>query len=284
MNLLSEGIAMHFSQLLTDEEKWFFDHHGFLILRGIISAEEVAEMKSLGEEWHSRLTNLPAPLYSSSREHPDFSPNIAHWINRIEYGHPVFERLALNPEVLRVVIALTHGYPTLVDTALTRNTTASDDIRFHEVRGGYRMLDGEPFANFLNAGIALVDVPADTGFVCIPGSHKDHFLVPDSIGIYDTAPSVFNPSVRAGDCVLFTEALRHGARRWTASTPRFTIFNRYKAGDCEGRPLPEFQHLVSEDLYELGTSLPMGQEKNVVRRFLDSVKQDTSAHAQEMVS
>jgi hypothetical protein len=257
-----------FHTLLTDEEKWFFDHHGFLILRGIVPPDDIARMIALGAEWHARLDNLPAPLRSSSNT-ASYAANIAHWINRIEYGDPVFERLVLNPAVLRVVISLTQGSPTLVDTALTRNTAASADIGFHEVRGGYRIVDGEPFADFLNAGISLVDVPEGAGFVCIPGAHKDHFPAPDSIGIYDDTPLVLNICPKAGDCVLFTEALRHGARRWTAPYARFTVFNRYKAGDCEGRPLEAYRGQVSEELYELSDSQPLGYRKAVVQRFLE---------------
>lgn len=265
-----------FSALLTEDEKWFFDHHGFLILRQVVSPSDVAQMREIGLRWHSLpLAELPPPLTSTSDMHYQEHPNIARWINRIEYGDEVFQRLVLNREILRVVIALTHGYPTLVDTALTKNTTASDDIHFHQVPGGYRIREGEPFADFVNAGISLVNVPPGTGFVCIPGSHKDHYPAPESLAIYDDSPSVWNVSVRAGDCVLFTEALRHGARRWTESSPRLTIFNRYRAGVCEGRPIPAHRAKVSDDVYELGQSMEFGQQKQVVRRFLEAWSQES---------
>jgi hypothetical protein len=260
---------MQFNELLTSDEKWHFDHHGFLILRGVLSPSECEAMRALGEEWHGALNNLPAPLHSTSSAHKNYSPTIAHWINRIEYGDPLFAKLTLHPKILRVIIALTQGYPTLVDTALTRNTKDSDDLKFHEVANGYRMHNNEPFADFLNAGVSLVDVPDGSGFVCVPGSHKRNFPTPESVSIYDNGPTVYNPTIRAGDCVIFTESLRHGARRWTGADPRFSVFNRYKAGDCEGCPVGEFKHKISEELLELSTSMPFGTEKKLVRRFLD---------------
>lgn len=258
-----------FRTLLRPDEKWFFDHHGFLILPQVISPAEVVRMKALGEVWHTlELADLPPPLTSTADTNPQYPADIARWINRIEYGDEIFQRLVLNPQIMRVVIALTQGCPTLVDTALTRNTTGSADIQFHQVTGGYHWREEEPFADFLNAAVSLVDVPEGTGFVCMPGSHKDRYPAPGGLTIYAGSPSVVNLPLRAGDAVVFTESLRHGARRWTAPYPRFTIFNRYKAGECEGRPLPAYRHLVSPEVYELGQSMPMGQTKQVVARLL----------------
>ena len=67
--------------------------------------------------------------------------------------------------------------------------------------------------DFLNAGVSLVDVPEGNGFVCLPGSHKRNFT--PKLSIYDGPPTVINVPVSAGDAVIFTEALMHGARRWT---------------------------------------------------------------------
>ena len=122
---------------------------------------------------------------------------------------------------MRVVLALTDNSPQQAGIGLARNTRETDDLPFHGgVSGGihhpandYQAADGGVFATFLNAGVSLVDVPAGTGFVCIPGSHKAHFPKPDRVTIYDGQPLVANPAVRAGDAVLFTEALCHGARR-----------------------------------------------------------------------
>ena len=164
---------------------------------------------------------------------------------------------------MRVVLALTGNSPQLLSVALVRNTKKSDDIQFHGgFSGGLRNLrtitkaaNGEVFATFLNAGVSLVDVPVGTGFVCIPGSHKSNFPKPDHVNIYDTPPTVANISVKAGDVVLFTEALCHGARRWTLDTPRRTVFVRYSTSYASWSPgygpIEEHRDKLSEDVYEL---------------------------------
>ena len=109
--------------MLTPEEKWFFDHHGFIILRNVVPPEDIQIMIELGNEWHDMtLEELPPPLTSTSRTN-DYNSTIAHWINNVQYGKAVFQRLVLNLEIMRVVIALTRAAPCLVDCALTKNYT-----------------------------------------------------------------------------------------------------------------------------------------------------------------
>lgn len=261
--------------MLTPEEKWFFDHHGFIILRNVVPPEDIQLMIELGNRWHDMtLEELSPPLTSTSRTN-DYNSTIAHWINNVQYGDAVFQRLVLNLEIMRVVIALTRATPCLVDCALTKNYTTSDDINFHASGQDYDVEDGEPHAGFINAGTSLVDVPEGTGFVCLPGSHKRNFDPPENLSIYDGPPTVINVPVNAGDCVIFTEALYHGARRWTEDYPRFTVFNRYIDNGSHGAlPKEEHRHLISDEVYELEQPAIRGQQKQVVKRILKDLDSD----------
>jgi len=258
--------------MLTSEEKWFFDHHGFIILQQVVSAEDIQLMIELGNNWHDMtLEELPSPLTSTSRA-GSYPETIAHWINNVQYGDAVFQRLVLNPEIMRVVIALTRSSPCLVDCALTQNYETSDDINFHASGQDYGIENGEPHAGFVNAGTSLVDVPEGTGFVCLPGSHKRNFEPPENLSIYDSSPTVINVPVNAGDCVIFTEALYHGARRWTETYPRYTVFNRYIDNGTHGSlPKEEFKHLISDEVYELELPAKRGEQKTVVRQIINDL-------------
>lgn len=260
--------------MLTPEEKWFFDHHGFIHLRSVVPPDELMRMIELADAWHDMaLKELPPPLASTSRS-GEHAPTIAHWINHVQYGDAVFQRLALNADIMRVIIALTRETPCLVDCALTKNYNTSDDISFHAAGKDYSIVQGEPRAGFLNAGVSLVDVPEGTGFVCLPGSHKRNFEPPD-LSIYDGPPTVINIPVRAGDAVIFTEALMHGARRWTLDTPRYTVFNRYIDEGSHGTlPIESHRHLIPDDLYELELPAVRGMRKDVVARLIDRLNTD----------
>ena len=151
--------------MLTTEEKWFFDHHGFIHLRDVVPPDDLRRMIQLADVWHDMaLEELPPPLASTSRS-GQHTPTIAHWINHVQYGDVAFQRLALNADIMRVIIALTQGTPCLVDCALTKNYRTSDDISFHAAGKDYSVVQGQPRAGFLNAGVSLVDVPEGTGFV-----------------------------------------------------------------------------------------------------------------------
>ena len=268
--------------MLSEEEKWHFDLQGYLILKQAVPCEDLEYMRQLSEQWHGLDdSELPPPL--TTYRDPSTKPTTPRSINQVEYADNVFERLILNREIMRVVLALTDNSPQHMGIGFTRNTIENDDLPFHGgVSGGihnpandYQAADGRIFATFLNAGVSLVDVPPGTGFVCIPGSHKSYFQKPDHLDIYDAPPLVANLSVLAGDVILFTEALCHGARRWTEVEPRATAFVRYCTSYASWSPgiapLEEYRDRISPELYELKQPASFRQRKKVVLRLLEEM-------------
>jgi hypothetical protein len=227
---------------------------------------------------------LPLPLQGF--RHPSGHPQ---FIANVQYGDPGFAALALNVSVMRVVQGLTSGQCTLVGSDLVqmrREGGALNEGPFHgeigEQVGGsvvpgrqwkdYHVTDaGEIRVGFVNCGVSLVDVPSGMGFACIPGSHKRNFRPPDNLEEHYPAeqvlrgpgvpsvdktmgpPTVANLAVRAGDCICFTEALRHAILRWDAPHPRLTVFNRYKAswGRASFDDLKEHAHRLPPALLRL---------------------------------
>ncbi len=262
--------------LLAPTEKWFFDHHGYILLKDVVPKADIYRMIALGDRWHELpLEQLPPPLTSTALKDPNASPTLARWVNHVQYLDGAFQRLVLNRKIMRVILALTRGNPCLVDTALTKNYRSSDEITFHAAGRDYHVDNMVPYAGFLNAAISLVDVPEGAGFVCLPGSHKRNFELPETISIYDGPPTVANISVNAGDCLIFTEALYHGALPWSEDIPRMTVFNRYiGSGSHSSLPLEDYKHLISSDIYELEQPAVVGQRKQVVDRLLDDLASD----------
>ncbi|MDA0839549.1 MAG: phytanoyl-CoA dioxygenase family protein [Planctomycetota bacterium] len=265
--------------MLTEKEKWLFDLHGFLHLKKVISPEDVARMVELCDQWHALPDDqLPPPLHTYKDSHTKSSA--ARAIDHPEYADEVFQRAILNLEIMRVILALTDNCPKSLLVALTKNTSQSDDISFHGgVSGGirnpandYQAADGRVFATFLNAAVSLVDVPEGTGFVCIPGSHKSEFKKPEDVDIYDDPPTVFNVCPKAGDVVIFTEALCHGGRKWTHDEPRRTLFMRYSTAYASwsptAGPLENHRDKISDEIYELKQNAGFQQRKRVVQRLL----------------
>jgi len=76
---------------------------------------------------------------------------------------------------------------------------------------------------------SLTDVnPGDGGFCVIPGSHKGNFPAPDDIMTWEADQEVvFQPTLKAGDLVIFNEATTHGTLPWKGQGERRTLLFRY---------------------------------------------------------
>jgi hypothetical protein len=272
--------------MLSARERWQYDHHGLLHLPGLVAADDVEQMRSAAEHWHSLPdAELPPPLVKSAPSHPNWNDGrISGWVDHPHYRDEAYQRVLLHPEILRIVIGLTGRRPVLIGTSVTMCERGDDAIPLHggsrPSGGHYRLIaagseghgtdppprvdpaalaeslgDSEPeqleiYDSFINVAVSLVDNPLGAGFVCVPGSHHSHFRMPPVstegvrsslaggedeaqderlISVTDGAPTILNLPAAAGDVIVFSESMCHGARAWDEDYPRFTLFNRFRA-------------------------------------------------------
>ena len=86
----------------------------------------------------------------------------------------------------------------------------------------YFCQEGQIYCDFFVVFFYLTNVmPGDGGLVVISGSHKIEFLRPPDLFVPDSAetepeppPAVTNITPRAGDVVIISELLTHGALIW----------------------------------------------------------------------
>jgi hypothetical protein len=111
----------------------------------------------------------------------------------------------------------------------------------------YQWVRGRMYNGLIKVLYTLTDVnPGDGGFVCVPGSHKANV---------DFKPAgdshlVINPGMRAGDMLVFTEALLHGSRAWKGAEPRIALIYSYAPGCLvwkDPRTLAHYAHSVFTD-------------------------------------
>jgi ectoine hydroxylase-related dioxygenase (phytanoyl-CoA dioxygenase family) len=96
---------------------------------------------------------------------------------------------------------------------------------------------------------ALEDVElGDGGFVGVLGSHKAN------INTYKPpldSPLVFNPMLKAGDMLIFTESLVHGTLRWNSDKRRRSLLYKYSPGYSswsKADQLDQYLELAQTDL------------------------------------
>ena len=79
----------------------------------------------------------------------------------------------------------------------------------------------------------LTDVnPGDGGLCLVPGSHKCNFALPLELRTYEQHQEfVKQIPCKAGDVVIFTEAVTHGTLPWQGEHQRRSILFRYSPGN-----------------------------------------------------
>ena len=207
--------------MLTDEQKFLFDLQGYVVLSGVLTESECSELIALADaawprqpddgpfrreeaitRWHPRFLDL--------LDHPRVLPVLAELIGsrlRADHDYCIFMREGADGQLI-------HGGP-----------------RRFETDHWYYYSDGIMRNGLTVATWALTDTgPGDGGFVCIPGSHKTNFMtnLPDDVRNQTRAPEyVVQPTLDAGDVLIFTEALMHGTRAWRAAHERRALLYKY---------------------------------------------------------
>ncbi len=265
---------------LTEEEKWYFDLHGFLVLRDVIPKDKVTEMLEVLWYWLRADDAALAPPLKRSRQEP-CKTHLAH----VQYGHELFEELAMNRDIMRVVAGLMMNAPRLFHCNFTMMTKHDSPQHFHRDDSGfkfpagfrnphndYQAAAGHIYCSHIATWVALVDVPPGTGFCLVPGSHKSEFTTPAHLPVKHNPPTSITLPMNAGDVAIFSTNLLHDASPWTENYPRMNIFQRYQlsayfneAGKG-GYPFDEHRDKISDEQYEL-ESLSKDM-KAVVQRIL----------------
>jgi hypothetical protein len=212
---------------VTPEEKFTFDLEGYLVIKGVLDAGEVAELNALADRaWPgeydeknlrrtSHVSRWGAPTLGLM-DHPVILPYLVELLGptfRVDHDYSIFMRQGGRAGRL-------HGGPTMQG-----GIPGDHWYRYHDgmIRNGLTVFT-----------YCLSDAPEGAGgFCCIPGSHKSNFIaaIPDEVRQFEQpAHYVRQPGVAAGDVVVFTEALVHGTMPWAASHERRSLLYKYSPG------------------------------------------------------
>ncbi len=249
---------------VTEEAKqldYLFDLQGYLVLKGAIAKDDLAEMNQWVDDHWAYVENPPILEHTQST----LQLNPERWIGNVEIhsygpddgvnfqniveGGPVFERLI--------------DYPAWLPLA-TRYINPVNGLSIHEnllnVRGpggflyihcgGHTPLcyltfrqhnTGAWMVGQINVLMALHDIgPGDGPTVLVPGSHKSTQIHPrlelDGKGIVaasheriaaGTALGMQEIYLEAGDALFFTDAITHGSAERTNPGHRRAVIYRY---------------------------------------------------------
>ena len=208
---------------MTDEEIFAFDLEGYLVVRGVLSPEEVAALHAIAVRRSPR----------------DATASLHRTIGASAWGGP-YQALIDHPkivpylvEVLGPKFRLDHDFCVVMRTG-GRDQDLHGGVTERNPDHWYRYRDGVIRCGLTVVSFALSAArPGDGGFCCIPGSHKSNFIdnVPGDVRSYRRTPHyVVQPALEPGDAIIFTEALIHGTLPWTAEHERVALTYKYGPG------------------------------------------------------
>lgn len=251
---------------ISDDLRFAFDVQGYLHLRGALTAAEVAEytrwmdedegadlralnadnpggMKDQINRPVSRVIDLD-PRFACFLDHPAARPFLVEFLGE-DYRH-------IDNEIY-------YTYPGYAGGSWHRGVKAHPTG--HVVEGAF-------ICPMVKVFYCMTDVgPGGGEFVVIPGSHRAQFQV-DMKRIDLPAMHIFD-DVKAGDIILFNEALIHNGRPNVTQNTRKTIivnFGRRDAGPWPGyAPNPRTLEAVTERQRAILTNdVPVWQEPQLV--------------------
>ncbi len=227
----------------TAKDDYFFDLRGYLILKNALSKEELYDMNAFidtipetkeGESYkgiyHQPQHAKFGTNYQQIYEAPPFRKCISHpsWIEMAKHyvgGKDTFDW---------------HHGPIFIDENFLNLRSEGQAISLHSgghegiMRTQFRYYNGGFHCGQINILLALNNIgPGDGATMVIPGSHKSNFEHPqfktlnygkDSVDVVEGAIEVH---LKAGDALLFVDAISHGSAARTNSGQRRICVFRY---------------------------------------------------------
>jgi len=232
---------------MSESERYLFDLNGFVIVRNVLTPEEIAaahaaidaHMDEAVPRSDPTLRNAieGSPMYGSGPPRLDLG-GIFEWS---EIESRVFKSILAHPRLIPLFHGLLgKGYRLDHIPFVLMNNQGGEGFQLHggtvDCSSGeynsnlaYTCHQGSIRSNLLGCNVMLVDHnPGDGGFCVVPGSHKSNFKMPQ--GMVDGlshAEYIVQPATKAGDVVLFSEGTVHGAMGWTSDTQRRCALYRF---------------------------------------------------------
>ncbi|MDP9464524.1 MAG: phytanoyl-CoA dioxygenase family protein [Actinomycetota bacterium] len=204
---------------MTPEERYRFDIQGYLVRRGVLSPGDIEAL------------NIAVDVLGSSEPGDDImSQRFGNHLTTARRFRDLLDHdgiIDILVELCGHNVRLDHAYgiimrPGTNGLGLHGGGTPFDPAQYYAVDGGNIR------SGLVAVQWALVDHAAGRGgFLCVPGSHKADFPMPSQVA----ATLAVEVPMKAGDAVVFTEALTHGTAAWRGPKQRRSLLYKYSPGN-----------------------------------------------------
>ena len=251
--------------LVTDEEQAFYVENGYLLIKGLVSAEEIAVLKERLEAY--MYDRLPVPEGVRIQVEPRVERGEVPWPERRGDAYRKIDRLVIHDDRFRAlgtkseVVERMQALIGSENLKLFRDSVLMKPAQVGSAKGMHQDSPYWPIEPMALSSCWMPFEPATPENGCItaiPGSHKrgavPHERVPDDFIInekhYDAADMVAVP-MGAGDGLFFHSLLLHGTAPNLTAQSRRAITMSYMAAEFQytGQPpKPDYLRICGEDV------------------------------------
>ena len=227
---------------MNADERYLFDLNGYLVVRSVLNADEVAECNAAIDHHIDQLKECERSGADGSdalggTEHRHDMPGMLRWEK--PWREP-FRRMLAHPNIVSYLNGvLGEGYRLDHGPGLIAQNKGAEGGTLHH--GGADAPDFSLSYFFKNdriyTGLSVVEYmladegPGDGGLAVIPASHKANLSCPQEIKRWEAhREHVLEVNTNAGDAVIFTETLTHGTLPWTAEHQRRALLYKFSPG------------------------------------------------------
>ena len=233
----------------TEEEEYFFDLNGFIIVKGAIDPDHVAECNEILDRYPLELTF--GDWWGNVHVHSFNEANNGINLQQIyEAGEP-FERLIDHPKWIKRMQRFVGGEGSFdynhgalfIDECFASFRGPGEAIGLHSggadytLRGRFSYFDGRFSCGQVNALMALTDIgPGDGATMVIPASHKSNLVHPALTSHRMTdgekrsvegVKGAIEVHLDAGDVLIFVDSMCHGSAARHNEGERRIVVYRY---------------------------------------------------------
>lgn len=230
---------------MNDTERYLFDLHGFLVVEGVLSKAEVAAAnEAIDRHADGIVERVGEASLSSDSKTMQGETGRGDLGGLLSWEKPwcdPFRAMLAHPQITPYLNQLLgKGWRLDHNAGLISMRKGAEGHLLHGSSGPafdrhqyYIFKDGQMHNGLTVVAWQLADVnPGDGGLALIPGSHKGNYACPQPIRKWEAHQDVVKQvTCKAGDVVIFTEAVTHGTIPWSADHDRRSVLFRMSPGN-----------------------------------------------------
>ena len=226
---------------MNEEELYLFDLNGYLVVEEVLTAAEVdaanAAIDRHADAVNIRLGDLSLSGESTTLKGTTGRGDLGGMLGWEEPWRNVFRLMLSHPRIVPFLNQIVGpGFRMDHSPGLITMSKGAEGHTLHGSSGPhfdpnqyYVYRDGQMHNGLTVVAWQLSDVEEGDGGLClIPGSHKANFACPRPIKLWHRRREIVRAiTCRAGDAVIFTEAVTHGTLPWRSERERRSLLYRY---------------------------------------------------------